>query len=569
MRNKIHVKITVAIILLFFLVEFSNGQTINVKDPEINSVYIHTDRSVYKSGDMIMFDAFLLKSSSENYKPGTDSLLVALIDEEGLEVASEIVPVSGFSTEGSMELSKYLNEGNYVLVAGTDNMKNLSPGRIFSRILEIRDPKRSFAGVKINLDNSKYKSGDNLKAEILFTDKNNKPASLSYSYTLNGSKGDITEGKGESDKNGKAVLNMSLPDFQTKETLTLLISASVRGADINSGIIIPTEYNSGIPVKLDAGKPPVQKNLSIMLTTDKKEYGKGEEVTGYVTVTNNEDRPLFASLSVSASVFTPMYYPLVSDNIINCSNLISKDNGLDDTWCEILEHMSTNMFSSLRNKSVSNEMLINQDLAEFFGKALLTISRTPGHCFVIESGNNIKKIKRSQVSKTKAGQMGYSADRNIYDIINRMRPFQVVDNKIMFSNVGNYSINFMGGALIVIDGVKRGTDASILATIPITDIAKVNATTNPSELQRYSALNSSGLVEIVTKKGYAAANNSTSAKNAENNTLFWKPDLNTDTSGKTKFTYRNNDEPQEVILTVEGITTDGLAGNRTIHYSVK
>ncbi len=569
MRNKIHVKITAAVILLFFLVEFSNGQTINVKDPEINSVYIHTDRSVYNSGDMIMFDAFLLKSSSENYKPGTDSLLVALIDEEGLEVASEIVPVSGFSTEGSMELSKYLNEGNYVLVAGTGNMKNISPGRIFSRILEIRDPKRSFAGVKINLDNSKYKSGDNLKAEILFTDKNNNPASLSYSYTLNGSQGEITGGKDKSGKDGKAVLNISLPDFQTKETLTLLISASVRGADINTGIIIPTEYNSGIPVKINAGKPPVPKNLSIMLTTDKKEYGKSEEVTGYVTVTNNEDKPLYASLSVSASALTPMYYPLVNDNIINCSNLPSQDNGLDDVWGGILEHLSTSTFPTMRNNSGSNEMLINEDLSEFFGNALLTISRTPGHSFVIENSNNIKKIKRSQESKTKAGQTGYSADRNIYDIINRIRPFQLVDNKIMFSNVGNYSINFMGGAMIVIDGVKRGTDASILGNIPITDIAKVNATTNPSELQRYSALNSFGLVEIITKKGYAAANKTASAKNTGNNTLFWKSDLNTDTSGKAKFTFRNNDEPQEVILTVEGITTDGLAGNRTISYSIK
>jgi multidrug efflux pump subunit AcrB len=139
----------------------------------------------------------------------------------------------------------------------------------------------------------------------------------------------------------------------------------------------------------------------------------------------------------------------------------------------------------------------------------------------------------------------------------------------MFSNVGNYSINFQGGALIVIDGVKRGTDASILNSIPITDIAKVTATTSPSELQRYSAMNSSGLVEITTKKGYAAKNKPAAQEQKESSNLFWKPDLNTDTSGKAKITYRNNDEAQDVFLTVEGITSDGLTGSSTISYKVK
>ncbi|HKK43130.1 MAG TPA: hypothetical protein VJ963_12020, partial [Bacteroidales bacterium] len=138
----------------------------------------------------------------------------------------------------------------------------------------------------------------------------------------------------------------------------------------------------------------------------------------------------------------------------------------------------------------------------------------------------------------------------------------------MFSNVGNYSVNFQGGALIVIDGVKRGTDASILKNIPVTDIARVTATTSPSELQRYSAMNSSGLVEIVTKKGTDAAAKAAAAKK-NTDILFWKPELSTDTSGKATFSYRNKDEAQDVSLTVEGITADGLTGTTTIHYKVK
>jgi len=567
MKNSIQGK-TLASVILFFSFGLIQGQNLNVKDPSTGSVYIQTDRSAYNSGGTIRFDAFILNDLSDTYKSGKDSLIVALIDENGLEVASETLPVAGFSTQGSLELSKFLNAGNYVLVAGTGKMKNVSPDRLFSRILEIHDPKASSAKVSISLPDRIYKPGDNLKADLLFTDKKDEPAQASFTYSLSDSKGTITKEKAKAGKDGHSVTDINLPEFQQGETLTLYISGSVKGADINAGIVLPTAQNNDEEKNYSTPQASAPDNLAIVLTTDRTEYRKSEEVTGNITVTGSDGKPLFANLSIGASGLNPKYFPLAKDNIITCSNLLSHDKGLDVTWSGILGQKGSSTFQSFRNIKRDNQALINPGIAEYLGKALATFSHLPGHCFANEEKNDIKKIERKQAAELKAGQTGYSADRDIFDIINRIRPFQLVDNKIMFSNVGNYSVNFQGGALIVIDGVKRGTDASILKNIPVTDIARVTATTSPSELQRYSAMNSSGLVEIVTKKGTDAAAKAAAAKK-NTDILFWKPELSTDTSGKATFSYRNKDEAQDVSLTVEGITADGLTGTTTIHYKVK
>jgi len=97
---------------------------------------------------------------------------------------------------------------------------------------------------------------------------------------------------------------------------------------------------------------------------------------------------------------------------------------------------------------------------------------------------------------------GYTPDQNIFDIIRRAKPYQLMGNKIVFASIGINSFSYQDGALIVIDGVKVGTDAGILNSIPVTEIDKVNVYTDPIDIQRFTGLNNSGIVEIITKKGH-------------------------------------------------------------------
>jgi hypothetical protein len=97
---------------------------------------------------------------------------------------------------------------------------------------------------------------------------------------------------------------------------------------------------------------------------------------------------------------------------------------------------------------------------------------------------------------------GYTPDQNIFDIIRQAKPYQLMGSKIVFASIGMNSFNYQDGALIVIDGIKVGTDTGILNSIPVTEIEQVNVYTNPSDIQRFTGLNNAGIVEIITKKGH-------------------------------------------------------------------
>ena len=79
-------------------------------------------------------------------------------------------------------------------------MKNISPNRIFSRILEIHEPRIASAGIRISLADQAYKPGDELKADILITNKKKEPEAVSYSYSLS-----------DSNQTGTDMLQSTLP----------------------------------------------------------------------------------------------------------------------------------------------------------------------------------------------------------------------------------------------------------------------------------------------------------------------------------------------------------------------
>jgi hypothetical protein len=122
------------------------------------------------------------------------------------------------------------------------------------------------------------------------------------------------------------------------------------------------------------------------------------------------------------------------------------------------------------------------------------------------------------------------------------------------------------GALIVVDGVKLGSDASILNTIPVSDIAHINVLTNPMEVQKYSAMNSVGVIEIIMKKSAEFTKKDQPLYNG--NTLFWEPDLIIDNSGKKLIDFFTNDNSEEVIITINGINGKGTYGSASMQYSV-
>jgi hypothetical protein len=561
-------------ILLQILVPFTYGQTNNVKDPSYESVYVQTDRSEYKADEPILFNAFILNDLSNHYKAMSDTLVIAVIDQDGLEVASGEFPVSSYMTTGHLMLSRYLTDGNYVIIAGSKRSENSSPDKIFSKIIGVRTSGKQAAGINLNLEDTVYAPGSTMTANIRLTGKNGEPVAASFTYKLKEGKHVITNGKGKSKEDGNAILNILLPEFQSNDTLKLIINTSIKGNDMSCGIVIPSPFNNR-KLLIYSGKNEktgIKPQLNIRINTVRQQYSRGENVRADINVINDQGNPIVANLSVSASNSSNSSSPINENQIISCSNLKNSTSGPGLLWCQILSEINKNVIPEIKNAGADEEeetSLFDIVLRKSIARGLTIFNQMPGHAYIVQEKNDIKKIRKKLASEGKVQKSGYEAYRNIFDIINQIKPIQVMGGEIMISNAGNYSINNQKGALIVIDGIKMGTDASILSSLTVSDIARINVTTNPSDIQKYSAMSSSGVIEVFMKKGVASNENNEDQLLKKSDTFFWKTDISTDTSGKASVDFSNNDKASEVILTVEGITTDGLTGSCSIRYSVK
>jgi len=117
----------------------------------------------------------------------------------------------------------------------------------------------------------------------------------------------------------------------------------------------------------------------------------------------------------------------------------------------------------------------------------------------------------------------------IIDVLQTIKPFNLLGSNIVFMGSAN-SINAQGGALIVVDGMPRGTDASVLNNLSPYDVETISASTNPVDIQRYTGLNSVGVVEITLRKGQAIVEDE---EEVDENTTFTAPEYKNRKGGNT------------------------------------
>jgi hypothetical protein len=84
------------------------------------------------------------------------------------------------------------------------------------------------------------------------------------------------------------------------------------------------------------------------------------------------------------------------------------------------------------------------------------------------------------------------------------------------------------------------------------------------DIQKYSAMNSVGVIEITTKKSPEFLKNEANKSKAKSSTLYWGPDILTDNAGKASINFSKNDNSAEVIISVDGIAANGVCGSSSV-----
>ena len=193
-------------------------------------------------------------------------------------------------------------------------------------------------------------------------------------------------------------------------------------------------------------------------------------------------------------------------------------------------------------------------------------------------------LKTSSSTKVRSGDKGVrepywkknlSVSSNLLEILKTIKPYEMMGGKIVFR--GGNSFNAQDGALIVIDGIKMGTDASALTSINPQDVEDIQIMLNPVDISRYTSLNSIGVIEITTKRGGKRDHEPTEIVDSRNanepkrfspevignekynlkTTLQWIPVLFTDENGEATIPFKTGGIKSTFVLEVAGFTDQG------------
>jgi hypothetical protein len=182
-----------------------------------------------------------------------------------------------------------------------------------------------------------------------------------------------------------------------------------------------------------------------------------------------------------------------------------------------------------------------------------------------------------------------STSTSLLDVIKTLKPYRIMNNQIVFVGSEN-SLNYQGGALIVLDGQQLGTDISVIQNMSPAEIDHINISTNPMDIQRYTGLNSVGIIEIFQKKATTPEPNfrnetanqydgeyripnkfqeeSATPKRDTRTTLLWIPDQEVDETGTFEFSVTAGKVISDFIIKVEGMSKNGVAGSGKAEFAV-
>lgn len=264
----------------------------------------------------------------------------------------------------------------------------------------------------------------------------------------------------------------------------------------------------------------------------------------------------------------------------------------------------------------NNQKLIIKNLSDDYSKvfedaiekinnykksSLLVYSTSNYNVLPIENQNLYSKInfeyenpaKPDETEFKKEIKRDYSSYLSVKEIVREIKHYDITqENKIIFPGYYN-SLFAQQGALIVVDGVKYGDDASVLDNISPADVEKVNVSTSVVDVQRYSGLYSNGLIEIFTKRGeftstlplkdriistpfkepntfkFPVYNSADSPNEDIRTTIYWNPNIEFNENGISEIKYYNADIKTEINGNIFGICPNGAFCNKKFSYKIK
>ncbi|MCX6220839.1 MAG: MG2 domain-containing protein [Bacteroidia bacterium] len=330
----------------------------------------------------------------------------------------------------------------------------------------------------------------------------------------------------------------------------------------------------------DENNQPVSGNVAVMITNKSR---------------LNEDRTnISEGIMIESELETP--FSLISDalkgrvtqtTLLDVYLIANRLKGF--SWAEVLSYSPVKENGTRRPFKIESDRNFESKLAVFIAGfarkySLSGKENVPDPAYFAnneELFQNAPKVFKANTTALDNQRKMFASATSIMDVIKTLKPYKIVNNQIVFIGSEN-SLNYQGGALIVLDGQQLGTDISALSSISPMEVDHINVSTNPMDIQRYTGLNSVGIIEIFQKKapklvetpsessakydhGYRIPGKfSTSPVNPKRDTrttLLWIPEQIVDKTGQFEFSVTAGKVKSDFVVEVQGISDGGLVGS--------
>ena len=216
----------------------------------------------------------------------------------------------------------------------------------------------------------------------------------------------------------------------------------------------------------------INKKLTVKITPNKLSYAPREKVSLAIEVKNENGNPVHATLSLSAlslngqpredkdNLYT---YSMLNNDLVGCppdpAYYFSSDDMAEDvldnmlianaykhfTWREI---MGVTENSPSYNMSVDNSLTIDMDAEKsrnaFFAQQVATMVQYPGIAYMQQEKNNMEKMMKSNNSPATGKNL--DSNKDIMDLIYEIKPYKMVDGKIVFMGLGPNTLKQSAGS---------------------------------------------------------------------------------------------------------------------------
>ncbi len=561
------------------------AQTVNVKPQDnfefIEGLLITTDREIYITGEQVW-----LKMYERNRLTGTPSglskiIYVELLDGSNDPVTQLKVRVEGSSGFGGFVLPDTLTSGKYLIRAYTRWMLNY-PESLFSyKTISVINPYKNFRGLirpEGTRSDIQYSSDIEVDTISAWSDKSHLDLSKFYINV----KSDKTE-------------------YGCRSRVRLDISVSGAGidnlnADMSLSVVKSCLSDS---LKVTYGNASVKDLLKTSIRKDslKLPEPEGQIISGTIRdkVTNEPLVNTDISFSVIGKSSICQFgktnskgkFMFLLKKVYGMSDIVIKPLYNNDSGCYVeLDQPFCNTYSDL----ASEPLYIDSVKAGEINNAIISMQVNNLYA---SSGQEQEKKQTTDIlpdfydNPDRAVYLkDYIELTNIREVVKEILPEVMVKSKN--NNTGlkvsynNPFQKFENTALVLIDGVPVSNIGNLLE-LPSKNMERIDIIN-----VRYFYLDYifEGIVSFVTKKGNLSdlesdnlvfrqvlegcqqpedfcspSYDADSLKNNHipdfRNTLYWDPDIRTNSSGEKSVEFYTSDEPGEYIIIVEGITSDG------------